>query len=165
MTRAARNGDARVTLVARRGFRLGSVGRLAPGFWLSFGAVGVLLYAGSNRIRAPPARSLRERAAEWLRDASHALVYDTGPRFTDAINAGGHILVPFLRAAGISQLDALIVSHADSDNSGGALSILRALPVQRMLSSLPLDHPIIAANALAALRALQRGRTLELGRR
>ena len=274
---------------------------LAPGFWLSFGAVGLLLYAGSNRLRAPPARSLRERAAEWLRDASraqyvvtiglvpgtlaifqqvsvvsalanaiaipvvtlgvvplallgvvvpfdlpwivahailtvlmrylewlaalplaawsshaprgwtvavavfgilwliaprgipgrflgalwtlpmtlllppgvpegglrmvvldvgqglavfvstarHALVYDTGPRFTDAIDAGGRVVVPFLRAAGIAQLDALIVSHADSDHSGGALSIIRALPVQRMLSSLPLDHPILAANARA----------------
>jgi competence protein ComEC len=79
--------------------------------------------------------------------ARHALVYDTGPRFNETIDAGGRIVVPFLRATGVSQLDALIVSHADSDHSGGAVSILHALPVHRLISSLPRDHPIIAGNA------------------
>ena len=81
--------------------------------------------------------------------AHHALLYDTGPRFNDAVDAGGRIVVPFLRAAGIARLDALIVSHADSDHSGGALSILHALPVGRVVSSLPYDHPIVAQNARA----------------
>jgi competence protein ComEC len=80
--------------------------------------------------------------------AHHALVYDTGPRFNETVDAGGRIVVPFLRAAGIAKLDALIVSHADSDHSGGALSILRAVPVGQLISSLPADHPIVAAAAL-----------------
>jgi competence protein ComEC len=79
--------------------------------------------------------------------AHHALVYDTGPRFNETVDAGGRIVVPFLRAAGIAKLDALIVSHADSDHSGGALSILRAVPVGQLISSLPADHPIVAAAA------------------
>jgi competence protein ComEC len=79
--------------------------------------------------------------------AHHALVYDTGPRFNESVDAGGRIVVPFLRAAGFARLDALIVSHADSDHSGGALSILRAVPVARLLSSLPADHPIVVAAA------------------
>ena len=80
--------------------------------------------------------------------AHHALVYDTGPRFNEAVDAGGRIVVPFLRAAGIARLDALVVSHADSDHSGGALSILHAVPVGQLISSLPADHPIVASAAV-----------------
>jgi competence protein ComEC len=75
--------------------------------------------------------------------AHHALIYDTGPRFNDSVDAGGRIVVPFLRAAGVAKLDALVVSHADNDHSGGALSILRTVPVAKMMSSLPADHPIV----------------------
>jgi competence protein ComEC len=75
----------------------------------------------------------------------HALVYDTGPRFNETVDAGGRIVVPFLRASGVSRLDTLIVSHADSDHSGGALAILRALPTRIVLSSLPDAHEIVAA--------------------
>ncbi|HEY3584002.1 MAG TPA: DNA internalization-related competence protein ComEC/Rec2, partial [Casimicrobiaceae bacterium] len=77
--------------------------------------------------------------------ARHALVYDTGPRFNETVDAGGRIVVPFLRASGVSRLDTLIVSHADSDHSGGALAILRALPTRIVLSSLPDAHEIVAA--------------------
>ena len=79
--------------------------------------------------------------------AHHALLYDTGPRFNDSVDAGGRIVVPFLRAAGVARLDALIVSHADSDHSGGALSILHAVQVNRIVSSLPAEHPIVAHRA------------------
>lgn len=79
----------------------------------------------------------------------HALLYDTGPRFGDSVDAGGRIVVPFLRAAGVARLDALVVSHADNDHSGGALSILHAVPVSRLISSLPSDNPIVAVAALA----------------
>jgi competence protein ComEC len=75
----------------------------------------------------------------------HALVYDTGPRYGEFVDAGGRIVVPFLRAAGIARVDTLVVSHADSDHAGGALAILRALPVGKLVSSLPDAHPIVAA--------------------
>jgi competence protein ComEC len=75
----------------------------------------------------------------------HTLVYDTGPRFNDTVDAGARIVVPFLRASGVARIDALIVSHADSDHSGGALSILRALPARIVLSSLTGDHEIVVA--------------------
>ena len=80
--------------------------------------------------------------AVFVATAHHALVYDTGPRFNDA-DAGARIIAPFLRAAGVVRLDALVVSHADNDHSGGAASILRALPVNRVVSSLPPDHPLV----------------------
>ena len=73
----------------------------------------------------------------------HVLVYDAGPRFGDAADAGARVVVPFLRAAGIARIDTLVVSHADTDHSGGALSLMRALPVSTVVSSLPYDHPIL----------------------
>ncbi len=74
---------------------------------------------------------------------AHALLYDTGPRFTDDADAGGRIVGPFLRAAGIRRLDGMIVTHQDSDHSGGALSVMRTVPVGWLSSSLPPDHAIV----------------------
>jgi competence protein ComEC len=73
----------------------------------------------------------------------HVLLYDTGPDYPGDSDAGNRILVPSLRAQGIDRLDALIVTHDDTDHTGGALSILRAMPVGWMLSSLPADSPIV----------------------
>ena len=61
--------------------------------------------------------------AAVARTAGHALVFDTGPRYTSGEDAGGRIVAPYLYAEGIAQLDGLIVSHDDSDHSGGALSL------------------------------------------
>ena len=85
----------------------------------------------------------------------HALLYDTGPRYHEEADAGGRIVAPYLRAAGVAHLDAMIVTHQDSDHSGGALSVLAAVPVDWLASSLPDDHPILAQRASDG-RAAQR---------
>jgi len=77
----------------------------------------------------------------------HALLYDTGPRYHEEADAGGRIVAPYLRAAGIARLDAMVVTHQDSDHSGGALSVLAAVPVDWFASSLPDDHAILAQRA------------------
>ena len=76
------------------------------------------------------------------RDA--VLLYDTGPRYTPAADAGSRAILPYLRWRGIGRIDALVVSHLDSDHSGGAQSILRALPVARVLTSIDPAHPALA---------------------
>lgn len=83
--------------------------------------------------------------AVFAATAHHALVYDTGPKFGEGVDAGARIVAPFLRAAGVSRLDVLVVSHADSDHSGGAMSLLQSVPVRSLISSLPHDHPIVSA--------------------
>jgi competence protein ComEC len=75
------------------------------------------------------------------RTEHHALLFDTGPGFGET-DSGSRIIVPFLRGEGIQQIDTLIVSHADSDHSGGAVSVLEAIPTKRLLSSLRSHHPI-----------------------
>jgi len=73
---------------------------------------------------------------------NHSLLYDTGPGFTGDSDSGNRIILPYLRAVGIKHLDGIIVSHADSDHSGGAVSILDSLPVNWLASSIPEDNPI-----------------------
>ena len=77
----------------------------------------------------------------------HALLYDTGPRYNEDSDAGLRIVAPYLRAAGIARLDAMIVTHQDTDHSGGALSVLATVPVGWLASSLPDDHAILARRA------------------
>jgi len=74
---------------------------------------------------------------------AHALLYDTGPRYNEVADAGDRIIAPMLRATGVTHLDGLIVSHQDSDHSGGALSLLQTVPVAWLASSLPGDNAIV----------------------
>lgn len=79
------------------------------------------------------------------RTSRHALLFDTGPAYSGEIDAGDRIVVPYLRAAGIKRLEGMVVSHDDLDHSGGALSVLRAMPVDWLASSLPSSHAISGA--------------------
>ncbi len=45
---------------------------LTPGFWLSFGAVGMLLYAAAGRLRQSTAPSRAARMLDTLREGAHA---------------------------------------------------------------------------------------------
>jgi competence protein ComEC len=82
------------------------------------------------------------------------LVYDTGPTLGAHLDAGARVLVPWLRSVGVARLDLLVVSHLDDDHSGGARSLLRAVPAEAFASSLPDGHPILA-DAPAARRCVR----------
>ena len=76
-------------------------------------------------------------SAVVVRTAKHALLYDAGPMYSRQSDAGQRVVVPYLRAIGVGQLDALVVSHRDKDHSGGVAAVQAALPIVRTLSSLP----------------------------
>ncbi len=82
-----------------------------------------------------------------VRTRNHVLVYDTGPRLGVALDAGRAVLVPFLRQQGVTGVDLLIVSHADSQHTGGVRSLRELLPVARILTSAPDRIPIDGAEA------------------
>ena len=86
---------------------------------------------------------------------NHALLYDTGPGFTADSDSGNRTIVPYLRAAGIKNLDGIIVTHADSDHSGGAMTLLQMVPVDWLASSLPAEHAILARRAAQGGTALR----------
>ena len=75
----------------------------------------------------------------------HALLYDAGPAFGSDTDSGERIIVPYLRAIGSMRLDRMVVTHNDSDHSGGALSVLRDAEVASFRSSLEASNPIAAA--------------------
>jgi competence protein ComEC len=82
--------------------------------------------------------------AVTLRTASHTLLYDTGPRYSSQSDSGSRIVVPYLRGEGIRQLDGLIISHNDTDHSGGMGSVLAQIPVDWVASSLADNTPVLA---------------------
>jgi competence protein ComEC len=84
-----------------------------------------------------------------VRTATHTLVYDAGPGYSRDTDAGQRVLVPLLRAWG-EQVEVLMLSHRDSDHTGGAAAVLRMQPGARLLSSLEDGHP------LGSLRPLER---------
>jgi competence protein ComEC len=60
--------------------------------------------------------------------ATHHLLYDTGPRYSENLDAGSDIVVPVLRNMNVRTLDRVIVSHADNDHAGGIAGIISAYP-------------------------------------
>ncbi|MFB9127339.1 DNA internalization-related competence protein ComEC/Rec2 [Paraburkholderia dipogonis] len=105
----------------------------APLTWLP-----LLLPAPSG----PPHGSFRLTALDvgqgtsvLVETAHHTLLFDTGPG-PESTHAGERVVVPFLQARGVTALDTLIVSHADSDHSGGAPAVLDAIEVHQMVAAL-----------------------------
>lgn len=57
-----------------------------------------------------------------------AVLVDGGD-LTEFQDAGQSVVVPFLRAHGISRLESVVATHADSDHLGGLMEVVRRMPV------------------------------------
>ena len=113
--------------VARRRLALAAVASLAVGVWTGF-ARGesepvmdvVFLDVGqgdATLVQTPGGRSV---------------LIDAGLR-SPYVDHGERTVLPHLRRYGIKRLDALVLTHADADHIGGAASVLRAVPVGRLV--------------------------------
>ena len=78
-----------------------------------------------------------------VRTAGHTLVYDAGPRYSAESDAGHRVLVPLLRALD-ERVDALVLSHRDTDHTGGAAAVLAMQPRAALLSSIEEGHELQA---------------------
>ncbi len=67
--------------------------------------------------------------AAVVQTARHVLVYDAGPPYGPGRDAGSTVVLPFLRRQGLDPVDVLLLSHPDSDHTGGAASVLRGARV------------------------------------
>jgi competence protein ComEC len=83
--------------------------------------------------------------AVLVETAGHRLLYDTGPAYAPDSDGGNRVIVPYLKARGIDTLDGLVVTHSDSDHTGGALTVLHAVRVGWLASSLKRTHAIVRA--------------------
>ncbi len=141
--------------------------QLAPVWWaLLCGVIGVLLLLAPRGWPArwvgavwllplflvrPPAPAAGEvwftlldvgqGLAAVVRTHEHALLFDAGPRFGD-FDTGKAVVEPYLRAVGVRRLDGFFISHKDTDHIGGAESVLRELPVEKVLTSVPQILPM-----------------------
>ncbi len=142
--------------------------RPAPPLWtLAFALLGVALWLAPRGLPSrwlglplclpllwPPAAApvvggfwftlldVGEGLAAVVQTRDHVLVYDTGRRLGTTLDAGRAALAPFLRHQGIERVDVLIISHADSQHTGGVRSLRELLPIDRILTSAPEQTPI-----------------------
>ncbi|MDI9232516.1 DNA internalization-related competence protein ComEC/Rec2 [Limnohabitans lacus] len=79
--------------------------------------------------------------AVLVRTAKHSLLYDAGPRYSAESDAGHRVLVPLLSQTA-EKLDVLMLSHRDSDHTGGAAAVLAMQPQAGLMSSLEASHPL-----------------------
>lgn len=126
-------------LVAPRGvpWRAGGLALMAPAFALPAPA-------------PPPGEAwittldVGQGTALVVRTAQRTLLYDAGPQFGADADSGERLVAPYLRAIGTARLDALVVTHDDTDHAGGAASVIANFEVDAFLSSLPAAHPLHA---------------------
>ena len=85
-------------------------------------------------------------SAVLVRTATHSLLYDTGPRWSERADAGERIVLPALQSLG-ERLDRVVISHADGDHSGGAVSVLAQQPQADLWGSFAADAPWAALRA------------------
>ena len=124
---------------------------LAPkGFPARYLGIIFMLPMLTNMPSTPPINTAKltifdvgQGLAVAIQTQHHALLFDTGPDFSGEADSGNRILVPILRAQGINQLDGLILSHNDLDHTGGAASIMQAMPIAWIASSLPDDSTLV----------------------
>lgn len=141
----------------------GTVWLLAPRGWpLRWLGLAGWLPLLLNAPAAPPAGELWVTAfdvgqgtALLIETPGRRLLYDTGPVYSPDSDGGSRVILPYLKARGIRQLDGVVVSHSDTDHAGGALSLLEEIEVGWVSSSLAADSQI--ARAVVAHRRCEAG--------
>ncbi|WP_448507436.1 DNA internalization-related competence protein ComEC/Rec2 [Immundisolibacter sp.] len=112
-----------------------------PGRWMGLlWCLPALLY----RPPAPPIGAFTatvldvgQGLAVVVRTRHHALVYDSGPRFSERFSAGDAIVLPELARLGVRRLDLLMLSHGDADHAGGAADIVDGIHTEGIVSGTP----------------------------
>ena len=64
-------------------------------------------------------------------EGAATLLYDTGAPYGPIDTQASRVIVPYLKKQGVDSLDHLIVSHRDSDHSGGLMPILSEFRVAK----------------------------------
>ncbi|MCK0164646.1 DNA internalization-related competence protein ComEC/Rec2 [Marinobacter sp. S6332] len=102
-------------------------------------AAGLPSDAGNSRVAEPEVRvwDVGQGLSAMLRAGDEVLLYDTGPEVKGVFSAAESVLIPNLKALGVNRIDTLVISHADSDHSGGLNRVLEAFEVGRIVTGEP----------------------------
>lgn len=105
------------------------------------------VYLSEKRLRPGDFRAIvfdiGQGTAVMVETSNKRLLYDTGPIQGSKDDAGQRILMPYLRGRGIDQIDRLVISHSDSDHTGGGASLLKEVDFKSMLGSLPSNNSLL----------------------
>ncbi len=130
--------------------------------WMRCFGIALVLPVLSWQTPRPAHRTFELVAADMgqghavlVRTSTHSLLYDTGPRYSAETDAGQRVLVPLLRAWG-ERLDRIVISHQDSDHSGGAPAVMTMQPQADVLTSIAAEHPL---QQLGAMQRCERGQS------
>ncbi len=114
--------------------------RGVPGRWL--GALGLSAVLFPVQVARAPLMltvlDVGQGLAVVVETPEHTLVYDTGPVYSQRFDAGAGVVAPYLKRRGIKTVDAVVVSHGDSDHAGGLEGLLGNLPAKRLYFGEPL---------------------------
>jgi competence protein ComEC len=78
-----------------------------------------------------------------VQTGGHTILIDAGPE-----RAGSKVVVNRLRDLGVEQVDLILLSHPDSDHTGGVKAVLNAYPGARVaFSSVFQSHPDVQKDA------------------
>lgn len=108
--------------------------RGVPARWLGYPTVVLALF-----LPAPPVPPLRvafldvgQGLAVAVQTPDYTLVYDTGPTYSERLDAGSGVIVPYWQQLGVDRLDAVVVSHRHDDHAGGLPGLIDGMPVGRL---------------------------------
>lgn len=68
---------------------------------------------------------------------NHVLIYDTGAKWGDKMDGVKLAVLPFLRARNWSQVDYVMISHADMDHAGGLERLVESMSIKHISSGQP----------------------------
>ena len=145
---------------------------LAGPFELSQGAVGPSVYplrvVALDVGQGDATLITVGRTYAVLVDAGGVAAYSTpaDDEATASFDVGERVVVPALRAMGVSTLDALVLTHGDPDHILGAPAIIRAMTVKSIWEGVPVPpHPGLRTLGRLAAEAGVSWRTVQAGDR
>lgn len=143
-------------VVAAAGLRLRYAGRIRPSVRrlvavsAAASVVVVLPLLPSRRLLEVHMIDVGQGDAVALRLPSRRwILVDTGPR-SETFDAGARRVVPYLRRHGVSELEAVVLTHPHLDHIGGAPAVLRGVDVRGILDP---SRPTGSNDYLAVLNA------------
>ncbi|MBV1789200.1 DNA internalization-related competence protein ComEC/Rec2 [Marinobacterium sp. D7] len=111
--------------------------------WLSICMLFPLL---SIEVERPPEGGFEARMfdvgqglAVLIETAEGAIIYDTGPGYPGGGSAFNYAVAPLLKARGLSGLEQVVISHGDSDHSGGFAALQKGYRYRELVLGQPLD--------------------------
>jgi len=69
----------------------------------------------------------------WVRQGEHNMLYDVGNSYPSGFNLVDAVILPEMLSQNVTNLDMLVISHWDTDHSGGLKELIKRQTVKRII--------------------------------